>query len=75
METCTVPGKLMSSLELWETSSRMLKVIGGRWPWNDLIPWATGEDFFTTRLARALYFFPYERNIGVVVSAVMEKDC
>jgi hypothetical protein len=30
--------------------------------------------FFTSRLARDLRFFPYGRNIGVVVSAVMEKD-
>jgi hypothetical protein len=29
METCAVPGELMSSPELWETSSRMLKVTGG----------------------------------------------
>jgi hypothetical protein len=75
METCAVPGELMSSLELWETSSRMLKVTGGRWPRNDLIPWAAGEDFFTSRLARELRIFAYGRNIGVVVSTVMEKDC
>jgi hypothetical protein len=45
MYTCAVPGKLMSSPELRETSSRMLKVTGGRWPWNDPIPWAAGDDF------------------------------
>jgi hypothetical protein len=30
METCAVPGELMSSLELQETSSLMLKVTGGQ---------------------------------------------
>jgi hypothetical protein len=30
--------------------------------------------FFTSRLARDLRIFPYGRNIGVVVSEVMEKD-
>jgi hypothetical protein len=74
METCTVPEELMSSLELWETSSRMLKVTGGRWPRNDPIPRAVGDDFFTSRLAHDLRSFPYGRNIGVVVSAVMQKD-
>jgi hypothetical protein len=52
----------------------MLKVTGGRWPRNDPIPQAASEDFFTSRLARDLKIFPYEMNIGVVVSAVMEKD-
>jgi hypothetical protein len=46
METCRVPGELMSSLELQETSSRMLKVTRGRWPRNDHIPRAAGNDFF-----------------------------
>jgi hypothetical protein len=75
LETCTAPEGLMSSPELRETSLRMLKVTGGRWPRNDLIPRATGEDFFTSRLAHELMIFPYGRNIGVVVSVVMEKDC
>jgi hypothetical protein len=35
----------MSSPELRETSSRMLKVTGGRWPSNDSIPRVAGEDF------------------------------
>ena len=47
METCAVPGELMSSPELRKTYSRMLKVTGSRWPQNDLIPWAAGDDFFT----------------------------
>jgi hypothetical protein len=74
METCMVPGELMSSPELRETSSRMLKVIGGRWSRNDPIPRATSEDFFTSQLASELRIFPYGRNIGDVVSAMMEKD-
>jgi hypothetical protein len=45
METCAVPRELMSSPKLQETSSRMLKVIGGRWLRNDPIPQAIGEDF------------------------------
>jgi hypothetical protein len=52
----------------------MLKVTGGRWPKNVSIPRAAGEDIFTSRMARDLKIFPYGRNIGVVVSAVMEKD-
>jgi hypothetical protein len=52
----------------------MLKVIGGRWPKNVPIPRAAGEDIFTSRMARDLKIFPYERNIAAVVSAVMEKD-
>jgi hypothetical protein len=50
----------------------MLKVIRGRWPSNVLIPRATGEDVFTARLAH-LKIFPYRRNVGAVVSVVMEK--
>jgi hypothetical protein len=74
MEMCAVPWELMSTPELQETSSRMLKVTRGRWPRNDPIPQATGEDFFTSRLAHDMRIFPYKRNIGVVVSVVMEKD-
>jgi hypothetical protein len=64
----------MSSLELRESSARMLEVTGGRWPKNVLIPHAAGEDFFTSRMARDLRVFPYGQNIAVVVSAVMNKD-
>jgi hypothetical protein len=46
----------------------------GRWPRNVPIPRAAGEDFFTSRLACDLKIFHYERNIGAVVPAVMEKD-
>jgi hypothetical protein len=46
LETCVALGELMSSPELRETSLRMLNVTGGRWPRNDLIPWAAGEDSF-----------------------------
>jgi hypothetical protein len=52
----------------------MLKVTGGRWPRNDPIPLAASDDFFTSRLACDLRIFPYGRNIGAVVSAVMERD-
>jgi hypothetical protein len=64
----------MSSPELLESSARMLKVTGGRWPRNVPIPRATGKDIFTSRMARELKIFPYGRNIAAVVSAVMEKD-
>jgi hypothetical protein len=65
----------MSSPELRESSARMLKVTRGRWPRNVLIPRATGEDMFTSQLAREIKNFPYGRNVATVVSVVMEKDC
>jgi hypothetical protein len=52
----------------------MLKVTGGRWPRNVPIPYAAGEDIFTSRMARELKIFPYRRNIAAVVSVVMDKD-
>jgi hypothetical protein len=52
----------------------MLKVTGGRWPRNVLIPRVAGEDIFTSRMARELKIFPYGWNIAAVVSAVMDKD-
>jgi hypothetical protein len=52
----------------------MLKVTGGRSPRNVSIPWVAGEDMFTSRLAREMKIFPYERNVAAVVSTVMEKD-
>jgi hypothetical protein len=64
----------MSSPELRESSTRMLEVTWGRWPKNVLIPRVTGEDFFTSRMARDLKVFPYGRNIAAVVSALMNKD-
>jgi hypothetical protein len=73
LETCATPRETMSSLELRESSARMLKVTGGRWPRNVLIPRVATEDIFTSRLARDMKIFPYGRNVGVVVSAV-EKD-
>jgi hypothetical protein len=36
--TCTAPRERMSSLELRESSARMLEVTGGRWPRNVPIP-------------------------------------
>jgi hypothetical protein len=72
--TCAAPGERMSSPELQESSARMLKVTGGRWPRNVPIPWAAGEDIRTSRLAREMKIFPYGRNVAAVVSAVMEKD-
>jgi hypothetical protein len=74
MWTCATLGGGMSLLELRESSTRMLKVTGGRWPKNVLIPRTAGEDFFTSRMARDLKIFPYGWNIVAVVSAVMEKD-
>jgi hypothetical protein len=74
MGTCAALVGRMSSPELRESSARMLEVTGGRWPKNVPIPFAAGEDFFTSRMARDLKVFPYERNIAAVVSAVMEKD-
>jgi hypothetical protein len=73
LETCVVPGETMSSPELQESFVRMLKVTGGRWPRNVLIPRAAGEDMFTSRLAREMKIFPYGQNVVVVVLAVMEK--
>jgi hypothetical protein len=73
LETCVVPRETMSSLELRESSARMLKVTGGRWPRNVPIPRTAGEDMFTSRLAREMKIFPYGRNVVAVVSAVMEK--
>jgi hypothetical protein len=74
MGTCAALGGRMSSPKLRESSARMLEVTGGRWPKNVRIPHATGEYFFTSRMARDLRVFPYGRNIAVVVSAVMNKD-
>jgi hypothetical protein len=74
MGTCAAPGGGMSSPELRESSTRMLKVTGGRWPKNVPIPRVAGEDFFTSRMARDLKIFPYGRNIAAVVSVVTEKD-
>jgi hypothetical protein len=72
--TCTAPGERMSSPELRESSARMMKVTGGRWPRNVPMPRVVGEDVRTSRLARDMKIFPYGRNVVVVVSVVMEKD-
>jgi hypothetical protein len=74
LETCAVRGETMSSSELQESSARMLKITGGRWPRNVPIHRAAGENMFTSRLAHEMKIFPYGRNIGAVVSVVMEKD-
>jgi hypothetical protein len=74
MRTCATPGGRMSSPELRESSARMLRVTEGWWPKNVPIPRAAGEDFFTSCMVRDWRVFPYERNIAVVVSAVMDKD-
>ena len=74
MGTCAALGGRISSPELRESSARMLEVTGGRWPKNVLTPRAAGEDFITSRMARDLKVFPYERNIAAIVSAVMNKD-
>jgi hypothetical protein len=59
MRTCAAPGG---------------RVTGGYWPRNVPIPRAAGDDFFTSRMVREWRVFPYGQNIGVVVSAVMDKD-
>jgi hypothetical protein len=64
----------MSSPELRESSARMLRVTRGCWPRNVPIPRTAGEDFFTSHMVREWRVFPYGRNIGAVVSAVMDKD-
>ena len=38
------------------------------------IPRSTGEDYFTSYLAHDFKIFPYRKNIGAAMSAVMEKD-
>jgi hypothetical protein len=74
MGTCAALEGRMSSPELRESLTRMLKVTGGRWARNVPIPRAAGVDMFTSRMARELKIFPYGRNIAEVVSAVMDKD-
>jgi hypothetical protein len=74
MRTCAAPGERMSSPELRESSARMLRVTGGCWPRNVPIPCAASEDCFTSRMVRQWRVFPYGRNIGAVVWAVMDKD-
>ena len=64
----------MSSPELRESSARMLRVTGGCWPRNVPIPCAAEEDCFTSRMVHRWRVFPYGRNIGAVVWAVMDKD-
>ena len=74
MRTCAAPGERMSSLELQESSARMLKITGGCWPRNVPIPRAASGDVFTSRMVRQWSVFPYGWNIAAVVSAVMDKD-
>ena len=74
MRTCAAPGERMSSPELRESSARMLRVTGGCWPKNIPIPSAAEEDCFTSRMVHRWKVFPYGRNIGHVVWAVMDKD-
>jgi hypothetical protein len=64
----------MSSPELRESSARMLRVTGGCWLRSAPVPCAAEEDCFTSRMVRQWRVFPYGRNIGAVVWAVMDKD-
>ena len=73
-ETCAELREVMTSPDLRKTSSRMLKVTGGEWHKKDPIPVVSSKDYFTSRLARDFKIFPYGRNIGAVVTIVMEKD-
>jgi hypothetical protein len=72
LETCAAPGETMSLPELRETSARMLTVTGGLGMFR--YPGQLAKIFFMSRLARDLKIFPYGRDIGDVVSAVMEKE-
>jgi hypothetical protein len=74
MGTCAAVGGRMSSAELRESSARMLEVTGGLMAKERFDPRATGEDIFTSCLAREMKMFPYGRNIAAVVSAMMDKD-
>jgi hypothetical protein len=47
LETYAVPGETMSLPELRESSARMLKVTGGRWPSNVPIPRVADKYMFT----------------------------
>jgi hypothetical protein len=49
--TCAGPGEVMTTPKLRETSWRMLKFTRDRWHRKDPIPWATGDDYFTSHLA------------------------
>jgi hypothetical protein len=49
-------------------------VTGGQWHRKDPIPRTADDDYFTSCMAHEFKIFPYERNIGVVVSTVMEKN-
>jgi hypothetical protein len=64
---CAGPGEVMTSPELWETSSRMLKVTRGRWHRKDLVPLVVSDYYFTSCLACELKIFPYGRNIGAIM--------
>jgi hypothetical protein len=55
--TCVAPEERMSLPWLWESSTRMRKVTGGRWPRNVPIPRVAGEDILTSRLAREMKIF------------------
>jgi hypothetical protein len=56
-KTCTEPWEVMTLPNLWESSSQMLKVTGDEWCRYDPIPMASGEDNFTSLLARYLRLF------------------
>lgn len=52
----------------------MLEVTGGEWCRDDPIHMASDKDDFTSFLAWYFKAFPYRKNIGTVVIAVMNKD-
>jgi hypothetical protein len=73
-ETCTELREVMSSPVLREASAWMLEVTRGEWCRDDCIPMASGEDDSTSFLAWYFKVFPYKRNVGAVVTAVLDKD-
>jgi hypothetical protein len=52
----------------------MLEVTGGEWCRDDRIPMASDKDDSTSFLAWYFKVFRYGRNVGVVVTTVMDKD-
>lgn len=71
---CTKPGEVMTSHVLQEASARMLEVTEAECCRDDHIPLASGEDDSTSFLAWYFKVFPYKRNVGAVVTAVLDKD-
>jgi hypothetical protein len=74
MGTCAGSGEAITSPELWETSSCMLKVVGVRWHRKDPIPRPSAMTILRPVWLMSRNSFPYGRNIGAIMTTVMEKD-